>query len=390
MMKKIFKFYNACVYNMKEYILIHRRKRNEINKFQDKRRIEIYNEIKLDDDQRKKIDDLFLENYGGKIPYTWHRHYTAFTGKFDENYFPELLFIPEFEHFMNVNKAYSIVFSDKNMLPMLAEMADVKVPRVFLSRSAGAYRDSNYKFVSRDQAIDVLYNIGEIFVKPTTDSCSGQGCAVYNIKSGKDVSTQKNIKDILDSMGDDFVIQERLQCHQSIKKIYSGSVNTFRVITYRWKDKIFRMPSIMRIGQGGNYIDNAHAGGMFIAIDDDGTLHDTAFTEFKKTYEKHPDTHLIFSGHKISFYDKVVDAAVRMHEMIPQLGVLHWDFTIDEYGQPVLVEVNVNGGGIWIVEMAHGCGAFGENTASVLKWLRFIKSLPPIERRNYCFGKMKN
>ena len=57
----------------------------------------------------------------------------------------------------------------------------------------------------------------------------------------------KGAKEFILSLGEDAVIQERLVCHKSITDIYPGSVNTFRVITYRWKDDVLHMPVIMRI-----------------------------------------------------------------------------------------------------------------------------------------------
>ena len=99
---------------------ISRRRRIEIRKFQDPRRREIYESVQLSKGQEEQIDELYLANYGEKIPYTWHRHFTAFTGRFDPGYLPELLYIPEFEHYMNLDKSYTNAFSDKNLLPILA------------------------------------------------------------------------------------------------------------------------------------------------------------------------------------------------------------------------------------------------------------------------------
>lgn len=144
---------------------------------------------------------------------------------------------------------------------------------------------------------------------------------------------------------------------------------------------------------GGNYLDNGHAGGMFIAIDNDGTLHKTAFTEFKDEYEVHPDTGLKFDGYRIELYEKVLDTAIRMHEAIPQVGVVNWDFTIDENGEPLLIEANINdgkrAGSIWLSEMPHGRGPFGDNTKEVLRWLRMMKKLSKKERYKYQFGYFK-
>ena len=99
-------------------------------------------------------------------------------------------------------------------------------------------------------------------------------------------------------------------------------------------------------------------------------FHKTAFTEFKDEFKEHPDTHLVFEGHQIKNFEKVVESAKRMHAAMPQLGVINWDFTIDKDEVPVLIEANIMKGGIWIFQMAWGCGCFGENTIAILEWLK--------------------
>ncbi len=370
--------------NTFDKFLIWHRRRVQIKKFKNKRRVAIYSTLQLSDGQKKEVLDFFRENYGEKIPLTWHRHYTAFTGHFDKAFFPELLYIPEFEHFMNLWPEYAKVFADKNVLPLLAERADVRMPKTILSCTKGMLRDSH------DYLLHSIPEIGggkmKIFAKPTVNSCSGKGCRLLLIENGKEKETGMSVTELCSTMGDDFVFQEVQKCHESISAINPSSVNTFRVITYRWKNKIEHTPSIMRIGQGGSHLDNAHAGGMFIAIDDDGKLHEKAITEFRKEYQQHPDTGYNFANGCIPLFPKVLKAAKRMHMMMPQIGVVNWDFTIDEDGCPVLIEANLEGGSIWLIEMAHGCAPFGERTAEILQWMRKMKKTKASDRPKYAFG----
>ncbi len=357
---------------------------NEFKKYKDQRRIDIYSQVSLTQEQMKEIDDLYIENYGEKIPYTWHRHFTAFTGQFDKNYIPELLFIPEFEWFMDYKLEYTKVFSDKNILPMLAKNANVDMPKTIYSCTSGILQNAQHSIVSISDISDLS---GEFFMKPTVDSCSGQGCQVLKLENGVDSITGKTIMDIINSSGLDWVIQERLRCHHSISDIYPDSVNTFRIMTYVWKDQICHVPAIMRIGQGGSNVDNAHAGGMFIAIDDDGTLHEKAFTEFKNEFTEHPDTHLKYNGYQIMLFPEVLKAAKRCHSLIPQIGCINWDFTIDDNGNPILIEANIRGGSIWLFQMAHGRGIFGDKTPEILKWLRMMKHMKKSEWLKHAYGK---
>ena len=383
-LKRILKFFFI---NQIDSIKRHKKTRKEIKKFQAPIRKNIYSKITLTKDQREAIDKLFTVNYGRTVPHIWHQHYTAFTGSFDVNYFPELLYIPAFEHFMNMNEEYTRVLSDKNISEWIANKASVLTIKTKISCVAGMYRDENYKAITRDMFIDKLSNMGEVFIKPSVDTSSGRGCAILNMQDGIDLITKKTAEIIADEMGNNFLVQERMHCHESIAKIYPNSVNTFRIISYRWKDEICLMPAIMRIGCGGKYLDNAHAGGMFIAVNDDGSLHDTAYTEFNTQFKEHPDTHVVFDGHQIVGFAKVLEAAKRAHALIPQVGVINWDFSINEDGNPFFVEANMRAGSIWLIQMAHGKSGFGDKTPEVLKWIKLMEETPKTGRNRYAFGK---
>ena len=280
----------------------------EKKKFRDKRRIEICNSTKLSQEQIDSVEKLYKNNYGKKIPLTWHKSYTAYTGRFDKYYFPEILYIPEFERYMNYNQSLANVLEDKNLLYVFAKASNVRMPRMYLSCQAGIYKDAENKVLDFEKACSLISNIGVCFAKPSIGTDSGRGWEVYCLVNGTDTKSGKTSDMILKDLGKDFTIQERLVCHESIRKIYDGSVNTFRIMTYRWKNQIIVAPIIMRIGRGGSYLDNAHAGGMFIALSDDGTLHKTAFTEFKEEFVEHPDSKLKFEGYRIPLLPNVVDA----------------------------------------------------------------------------------
>lgn len=357
--------------------------------FKDPYRVKIYSSVKLTKTQEKQIDDFYLKNYGHKIPYIYHRHSMAFTGKFDVTYFPELLYAPEFDLYMHSNPEYARVLGDKNLLPILTHQAGIKTPKTILSCMAGTFRDNDNHILSKDEFIRKLSNIGESFVKPSVDSMQGKNCILINMVKGIDQISGKTVDKILKNFTRDFIIQERLHCHKVIEKINSSSVNTFRIITYLWKDKIYHCPIFMRIGKGGSCVDNAGAGGIFVAVDDDGTLHKTAFTEFNIRYTEHPDTHIRFAGYKIPHFEKLIRAAYRMQEIMPHLGICHWDFTLDPQGEPVLLEINTQGGSFWISQLSHGKGLFGDNTAEILQWIAKMKKLSYIDRKCYRYGCME-
>lgn len=368
-----------------------RRKKKEIRAFRDKRRVAIAAQFPLSPQQKEQVDELFLNNYGKKVDYVWHQNYAAHTGHFDHRFIPGVLYIPEFEAFENQDRSFVNALSDKNFLGLVAKAVGVKMPATIVSCANGVLRDCDNRLISPSTAEALVHRSGPCFMKPTLNSSSGNGCRI--ISDDDAVSFTRNT---LQSKGadpfdvkQDFVVQELIVCHDSIRELYPGSVNTFRVITYLWRGEIEVMPVIIRIGRGGKYLDNAHQGGMFCAVHEDGSMGELAVTEFSERFSEHPDTHTVFASHRIDCIDKVIRAAKRMHAAVPQLGVVNWDFTIDRTGEPVLIEANCDNGSVWLPQMAHGVGAFGERTAEVLRWLRFMKTLRPHERVRFVGGYME-
>lgn len=371
--------------NLDIYILI--QKIVEILKFCTKERRDIFKKIQLSSFQKKQIQTFYKKYYGRKIPFIWHRHYMAFTNSFSIDYFPEYIYTSEFEYLMNYNRLYCRCIADKNMLALLATGVGIAMPKSFISVSASKCRDTYLNFLTYQEALDIFNNIGEAFIKPTVGTSSGIGCRVVNNVNGIDLISGQCALEIFSKMGTDFVVQERVRIHKTLSTLCPMSVNTFRVMTYWWKDSISYAPVILRIGRGDSYLDNAHAGGIFIAVNDDGELARVAFTEFNQKFMEHPDTHIVFEGYRVCSVDKVIKAAIKMHLAVPQVGVINWDFTVDLEGNPILIEANTEDGGIWLIEMAHGRGPFGDNTRDILCWLNNMKKIKKRNRKQHYFGK---
>lgn len=381
---KIIRYINTKIGDLLDWMDWQKTRLREIRKFQDPRRVKIFSQIELTRKQKRQIDEFYLKNYGKKIPYIWHQYYTAFTGNFDVKYFPELLHIPELERYMlSYFPSYEKVLADKNILPYLAQSVGVNSPKLICSCVNGYFRDASGQTLTKSAFENFLGDIGEAFVKPSIDSDSGRGCAAVDMHSGVDKLSKKSVKELIKQLGENFVVQERLNSHPALTALYPHSVNTFRIITYRWKENIFHAPIILRIGQGGNIVDNAHAGGMFIAVENDGTLHKTAFTEFNTRYQQHPDTHIVFEKYKIPYVRNLILSAIRIHSLLPQLGIYNWDFTLNQQGEPILIEANTIGGAVWVVQMAHGKAIFDDKTAEILQWMAFMKKLPASKRKFY-------
>ena len=325
--------------------------------------------IKLTGEQKKQIDQLFRSCYGRKVAYHWHRLYMSYSGVFRADYFPEILFSTRLEPLMNSRLSYEQL-GDKNMLPLLfGQIADVHVPYTYLSAVNGVIRDCNNSFVLAEN-LDSLFRDCRCVIKKTIDTSSGRDVQVCCFQNGVELSTGKHWTEILDAFGKDYVVQEKIIQHESLNRIYPNAVNTFRVITYLVNGQVRVCPIALRLGQNGADRDNIHYGGFCIGVKPDGTLRTNAYSEMGEAYSEHPNTKIIFGDTKIEGVERICSAAQRCHYCCPWLGILSWDFTLDQKGIPTLLEVNTTGQSAWFSQMVNGEPLFGADTAYMLNLIK--------------------
>ena len=300
------------------------------------------------------------------MPYWWHRLYQSYTGKFDAQYLPEYIFSVRMEPRTNTRDRV-FPLEDKNMLPVLFGAGPVRIPETCVMCVNGRFFDSARRIISKAEAAKILENRGDVVAKVSVDSSSGRGVRMLSLRDGKDALTGESIENILGSMGANFVVQEKLRPHPAFAALHPDSINTLRVVTYMCGDKINAAPIIMRIGRGGNSVDNAHAGGIFVGVKDDGSLTDEAYTEYQQRFTVHPDTKIVFGEYRLPFVPEIRRAAIELHGRTPALKFISWDFTVDDQNRIVLIETNLHSQAVWVVQYAHGKAFFGDDTAQMLR-----------------------
>ncbi|MBR2343771.1 MAG: hypothetical protein IKA64_05920 [Clostridia bacterium] len=330
----------------------------------------LYTKSDLTEEQKSQIDRFYIENYGKKIPYKWHRLYQSYTGKFDFRYIPEPLFTTALELIDN-RRIEVLPLENKVVLTNFVRGNEdkVRVPKTYIACVAGRFYDGNLNPIDQGAAIALLTELNggtyDAICKKTLDTSSGRDVRLVKIKDGIDQVKNDSIEDILKSMGSDFIVQEKIVAHRDISALYDKSINTIRVLTYQTKYAYKAAPVVMRIGRD-SYLDNAHAGGMFVGVTDDGALLKEAFTEYQDRYTVHPVSGVEFDGYVIPRIPDVIDAAIQMHKNYPTVRFMSWDFAIDENENIVVIEVNLHSQSVWLSQTAHGCGVFREDTAEML------------------------
>ena len=196
---------------------------------------------------------------------------------------------------------YRYVLDDKLLLSLFCTGIDnIRTPHAYCILSDGICFDERKNIIDL-QSTNVNWGKTDVIIKPAQDTSSGVG--IEMVKGKEAIIT--NLREKTKKKGA-YLVQERIVQHDQLSKLYPESVNTFRVITYIWNGKVFHMPLALRLGQGGSYLDNAHAGGMFIGVNNIGELNDVAFTEFGDRYLEHPDTHISFKGYVLDFVPELI------------------------------------------------------------------------------------
>lgn len=331
----------------------------------------LYKHIKWTKAQQKEFNEYWKQNYGKKISNRWHKLYEASNGVYKVDYLPEIIYSTIIEPKIN-NYTYCKVFSDKSLNELFfnGKLEGVRTPNCYLINSYGQFYDSNRHLVSRERAVEILGTIGEAVIKPTIDSSSGKGVMIINMKDGVNVRNGISAEDIINNYKKNFIVQEKIRPCVELATLYPNSINTIRTISYIVNDRVEVAPLSLRLGGNGSEVDNIHAGGMSIAVSNDGYLAEYAYRlGYGDSFEKHsihPDTKVTFKGYKLSFTDKLMSAAKRLHEMTANIGMISWDLTVDSDGNVVVIEVNLSGQSVWFPQMLSGESFFGDNTVEML------------------------
>lgn len=141
---------------------------------------------------------------------------------------------------------------------------------------------------------------------------------------------------------DDWLIEAKMNQHETISRIYPHSVNTLRIVTLNFPDGHTEiLCALMRFGRNGSLIDSASAGGMHVHIEiDTGRLGEHAYCKNENNaFTEHPDTKTVFGGITIPYWHEVLLMLKRLSEVFMQTHTIGWDVGISENG-PLIIEGN--------------------------------------------------
>ena len=149
-------------------------------------------------------------------------------------------------------------------------------------------------------------------------------------------ATKEDVMNILTDVANQYLITEYIDMCDELKAIYSGSVNTVRMLVYK-KNGID--PEIgncyVRIGSSKTgAVDNVGAGGMTAHIDPEtGRFHDAkiVINDRLEDIYIHPDTGAVIDGY-LPHWDGVREKVLEVARSIPQLEWFGFDLAVTKDG----------------------------------------------------------
>ena len=302
--------------------------------------------------------DAFWSQFVKVRPFS-HAFYTEKTGVFSPLYLPDSIYFFYIDQFYNSWEAAKYL-DNKCFYPRM--FTGIKMPKIIASRKNSYWYIDDQNIISEQRVMELVMDQPVSFIKKATESLGGKGVVYFNPnKHGED-----DLKQILESIKGDIVIQEGIKQSKTLAALNPSSVNTLRLISLLRKDGNVKIYSvIVRMGVGDAKVDNASSGGITCGVLPSGQLKPIAFNPLGERFEEHPTTHIQFEQIVIPHYQEIRDTIKRLHIQIPHFRMVSWDVAVDLSEEPVLIEANLCDGELDFHQLNNG-PLFGEDTEDVL------------------------
>lgn len=300
----------------------------------------------LTKDQKNEIDSWY-DKYGLILnDYYFHRWYYEVTGVFSPFCVPE--------HVMNsqiINKfndmRLSRAWADKAYYDSRFRFKCIETPYTLIRNINGIFYDNGYNRINFQKAVSMMEKEDILIAKPTIDSGKGKNVRLYTSKEG--------LLSIFDDYKSNYIVQRKVEQHDTLSKFNSTSVNTFRVMSWFDGTDVYIWGTILRVGRPGSVTDNVSGGGFAFCVNEDGSItgpgRNSAGRAVKDTENMIYDNNVL-----VHHYGKTVRSVKDLHPQLPYFGIIAWDIAIDKDGSPVLIEYNLQNPGLHVIQAL--CGTF--------------------------------
>lgn len=305
--------------------------------------------------------------------------FSRYIGK-EINIVPESISHYYIETILNPIK-YRSFYEDKNIYDKI--FPEKYLPKTFLRCIDGAYYDENYILFNRvdnDLLNEMFCHTDGIIIKPSVNTGSGKGVEMflYDIDSKEyryynDSRIKFNIE-YLQKYGKNFIIQKKLSQSSYFSAFNQTSINTLRLLVYKSvnDNDWYVINGALRVGKTGSYLDNAHAGGRIVGIDNNGTLGHFCCNQYGEVFNTVNEIDLENKTYIIPDYEKIKQFAKDICRNIIHHRCISIDIAINSHDEPIMIEYNLSSLGTWAWQYTVK-PVFGEFTDEIIDYCAMHK-----------------
>jgi hypothetical protein len=307
--------------------------------------------------EKQEIKQVWGE-YGGK--YHAFGFYKQFCGVFNPYYVPDDFF--DFaEQVLNLRWAAYFLQHKCNLKHIIPSKNRAKV---IVQKIDGHFVLEDNTEISKEAAIVRLKGYPCFMRKVARGTGGGKGVRKIALDGVKyDMSFFDELL-----QGNDIEFEEVIQQNDFLAQFNPDSVNTFRFLTLNINQKCTLLSTFLRMGSKGSYVDNLSGGaGVLVGINQDGYLNSFGIDKhFEKKYVSPMGGE--FKGIKVPDFDNITQQIISFHKKIPYANLIGWDVTIDNEGNPIVVELNLDNAIIEAHQVFNG-PVFGDRLAEVKEYV---------------------
>lgn len=340
---------------------------------------------KIDKELAEEVKDYWKDKTEKYIDPTLHTAFMNITGRKDARLITTGLYHYEI---MPVLNDYSMTeyYGDKNIYDLVLGTSNSAI--TVLRNIRGKYFDKDYNNIGPEEAKQILLNNVEkgLIIKPSKSN-NGLGIKKLNILDNEIYVGKKRISiyQLLDEYKGNFIIQEMLKQHPNMAAPHPDSVNTIRMITFRWKNEIRYLMAFARFGSNGDIRDNATVDiSPRVGVKDNGEFFEYGVSQNLEKFTHHPTTGYDISKlEPIPNYDEFKQFVINRHKNLLHVDVVSWDIAVGVDGKPVFIEANFKGS-ISFYQLVTQKPFFGDLTEEVMEYVKEeYNSKNPVLEKSY-------
>lgn len=289
----------------------------------------------------------------------WLRLLVKLSGKNDSRFVPADAYYSVIERCLNDCNTANGGIDDKNLMSLYAPKK--YLPKVVLRYVRGVFLDEDFRGLSHEEADAILKRYpNDVIGKGASDTSGGKSVKLFRPGELTADCIERNYMA--------YIVQERVVQEPKVSAFNPDSVNTCRIVTFRrpWSGKISVQCAMLRLGCGGDIVDNISSGGCCVDVAMDGSLAESGVTPDFGRLSEHTKSHLKFDGFVVPYFREMCAAACEVAARVPDYNILGFDMVARENGTPCIIEVNTTSIASIMIQMGHPL--FGDETDQVIDW----------------------